>query len=903
MIVIKQRIKSKGIKSSSLSMNRNRYTRNKSLSAEYGEPRRYRYLPTLLILLSLTLLSVLIFFPEMDEAVRFWKPIQKEYFSPSVAYDYWKEQIAGDRRQEVGVRSEELGVEREHKPKSPSPEEMAELAKLERKEKDYKSPEGQSDEERLAKIREKFRTQYALAHSKFEELKKDVANQIQQSDFATAGNMITTFTKSEHYIEGLMKWDVEKMRNNIRIARLEYEKKLREQGELALKTAIDTSQKLVAEDKFDEAIATLKPFQSYLLDSIKQRATNVITEIEKQKQDLPTKTAPARRDVYSRVFLKYRPLFARRDYSTAIKECRMRNAGLGIEERITRDEIGRLEKIEALFADVTENFSLIPQDTVITIKQKDGTIATGKFRNVEHETINIAVSSGIVSVPVRTLSADDILKMLHPETQPLTVAEFLLHDEEFVLTAGHIANALAEGSDVDDLVSRLELIYNVVIDEDVNSAIAQAREFQADREYENAIEVLAKVSERYKINPTDTGTVPALQKLQDAEKEATALAIRNISPETAKYIKQLTEGTTDEKTSALRSLERSKDRVALPYIVKSLSDESIRVKVTAADTLATYGDKMPYIIDALLKLLDEKIVDVALMAVDAMKLLDIDKDILTRRLTAEDEDTRRLAVVALGVLGDEKSAPYLRPLLKDKDARVRKMAAVSLLKLGDRMGGSDIFSAFKVEEDIEVKSGLAVVLGKLKMTFAEDELIKFVEGNGANPYRRDVIRALGAMESKTVGWHLLKLARNEEDEWTRYYILEAVDRSGAEVKVDDVGWALRDSLYITRAKVVEILAKNDDTKSLNAVVGGLSDEEDVVRATAAEQLMNWRERDVLPAIVKSLATFNGDGYARAINVLEQLTGEKTGTDDKASAVKKWEKWWRENKGTFQLKKR
>ncbi|OGL43117.1 MAG: hypothetical protein A2W05_04940 [Candidatus Schekmanbacteria bacterium RBG_16_38_10] len=71
-------------------MNRNIYRRNKFLSAEGVEPRRYRHLPTLLILLSLTLLSVLIFFPEIDEAVRFWEPMQEQSLGFSTILIYNK---------------------------------------------------------------------------------------------------------------------------------------------------------------------------------------------------------------------------------------------------------------------------------------------------------------------------------------------------------------------------------------------------------------------------------------------------------------------------------------------------------------------------------------------------------------------------------------------------------------------------------------------------------------------------------------------------------------------------------------------------------------------------------------------------------------------------------------------
>jgi hypothetical protein len=101
--------------------------------------------------------------------------------------------------------------------------------------------------------------------------------------------------------------------------------------------------------------------------------------------------------------------------------------------------------------------------------------------------------------------------------------------------------------------------------------------------------------------------------------------------------------------------------------------------------------------------------------------------ILTRiynLLKSKDEDVRRAAADALGMIGSERAFEYLIPLLKDIDKNVRRAAADALGKIGSERGVEYLIPLLK---DKNVRWVAADALGKCSKKLKEDELFRLVQ--------------------------------------------------------------------------------------------------------------------------------------------------------------------------------
>lgn len=99
-------------------------------------------------------------------------------------------------------------------------------------------------------------------------------------------------------------------------------------------------------------------------------------------------------------------------------------------------------------------------------------------------------------------------------------------------------------------------------------------------------------------------------------------------------------------------------------------------------------------------------------------------------LTDNNPKLREAATVALSKMPDLSAFDSLLIVLKDKNAQVRKNAISALGEIGDRRASLPLFELFKSEKDVEVKTDIALVLGRLKYQPAVDELILLLSDLG-----------------------------------------------------------------------------------------------------------------------------------------------------------------------------
>ena len=140
---------------------------------------------------------------------------------------------------------------------------------------------------------------------------------------------------------------------------------------------------------------------------------------------------------------------------------------------------------------------------------------------------------------------------------------------------------------------------------------------------------------------------------------------------------------------AVEVLMRIKDPRSLGALVKVAGlDEDWWVRERAVECLGAIGD--PKVIPHLAQLAeqDSALLPVVIAAVGAIGS-DKGLPLLARALSHPEPDLRLQAVRVIGEIGDDRVAPYVKPLASDKDHRVRAAAKNLLMGWKARLGAGD----------------------------------------------------------------------------------------------------------------------------------------------------------------------------------------------------------------------
>jgi HEAT repeat protein len=153
------------------------------------------------------------------------------------------------------------------------------------------------------------------------------------------------------------------------------------------------------------------------------------------------------------------------------------------------------------------------------------------------------------------------------------------------------------------------------------------------------------------------------------------------------------------KLAAIQAVKELKDKRAIPYLVKCLDDNEY-IANQAGMALAAIGDES--VIPDLLSRIgeDNAPTGVALseFGVNALKAITERMDVQGKsaRRDAKSKEERFRMIQAIGFFKDPESIPYLKELLKHKDADVRASAVQSL----GNMGALNIAEAIKDNDPI-----------------------------------------------------------------------------------------------------------------------------------------------------------------------------------------------------------
>jgi len=370
---------------------------------------------------------------------------------------------------------------------------------------------------------------------------------------------------------------------------------------------------------------------------------------------------------------------------------------------------------------------------------------------------------------------------------------------------------------------------------------------------------------------------------------ATSALIRIGEPPIEVLTEALKHENTYVQTSAIHFLGLTKDPRAVEPLVAALDDEDFWVRHRAASTLGTMvWDGQG--VDLLIAALEDKswrVRSSAALALGRKKVPRAKKALFT---VSKDEEThvRNAAAVALWWLGESGPLDRLVDALTDEIAFVRREAARALGWSNDRSAVAPLISALD-DESGGVRAAAASALANLEAARAVDALIGALKDERQD-VRRAAAYALGTIGDASAVAPLIDALADES-----FGVREAAACSLGHLKdrraVNPLIAALKgdQALRSTAARALGQLGDSRALKPLMAFLGkgGLDSQESVTLA-----LVEIGEPAIEPLIT---AVGSRNFYVRwhAAFALRRITGKQFGQDPR-----KWRKWWKANKNSF-----
>jgi HEAT repeat protein len=350
---------------------------------------------------------------------------------------------------------------------------------------------------------------------------------------------------------------------------------------------------------------------------------------------------------------------------------------------------------------------------------------------------------------------------------------------------------------------------------------------------------------------------------------------------------RLTEGTVEEQNDTLRGLAALKDRAALDAIL------------LYAGTMDYDEMTRSYLKDAIVGLADINKITVAMSEYSGHSLVLVEalaeiadpstvESLLAHMETGPDKKVKRTIIEALGNIGTPNTFDTLVEALSDDEGHVRKMAVVALGKLGDKRAvgplvelilraeyddvkdaigkALSLFEGSEVEEayvslisndDIATRVVGIEGLGSLKSASAKGKLLEIL-GDDDPKIRSECIRALGALDADDIST-VLSGALKDKDKQVRTAAIEALGSRGEEKLI--VG-ALDDEDMWVRFKVANILADKNVPESEDKLVELLENDEIPVRVASARALGALKSKKAV-ATLKKLSSHDDSNLRNA----------------------------------------
>ncbi len=267
---------------------------------------------------------------------------------------------------------------------------------------------------------------------------------------------------------------------------------------------------------------------------------------------------------------------------------------------------------------------------------------------------------------------------------------------------------------------------------------------------------------------------------------------------------------------------------AVDILVKLLKDKSDVLRFSAAEMLGEIGDLRA--ITHLKRLLNDKNKFIRLKAAESIAKMTESATYLVRMLDERDNQIRLRVIELIGKTKDPNAVEKLKPLLKDRNALIRKATVEALEKIGwVPKEGEDLLHYLIAKEE----------WGKIAaFSDAYKILMKFLDDEDEN-VRCNVVETLGKLrDPRCVDGLIRKLS--DESRFVRWRAAEALgmikDRRALKPLIN----ALEDECEFVRWKAAEALGELKDPEAIEPLMRAMEDESEYVRWSAAESL--WKIR-------------------------------------------------------------
>jgi HEAT repeat protein len=271
-------------------------------------------------------------------------------------------------------------------------------------------------------------------------------------------------------------------------------------------------------------------------------------------------------------------------------------------------------------------------------------------------------------------------------------------------------------------------------------------------------------------------------------------------------------------------------------------------------------------------------------------------------LKDKNEDVRIGVVKILGSTSDPAALGVLITSLGDDSYRVNLAAAEILKKMPDARVTEALVKSLK-SPSIDVRTWAAKILSERKDCCPVEPLLAAFDDRRnrtpyeVNPIRSELALALGATKNPLALRRLvLAAARKSESPDVRSSVAEALgkfqDPAAADALIAIIESTREDASV--RSSALRSVGLTGDPRAVPVLIRKLMDPDYGVRENAAFALGFFREARVVEALLMAMSQKKGESYSsRARDSLEKLTGQKL-YDEVA-----WQKWWQDNKNTFE----
>jgi HEAT repeat protein len=225
-------------------------------------------------------------------------------------------------------------------------------------------------------------------------------------------------------------------------------------------------------------------------------------------------------------------------------------------------------------------------------------------------------------------------------------------------------------------------------------------------------------------------------------------------------------------------------------------------------------------------------------------------DLLTEQLTSGDTESRRLAVIALGRIGDQQAVPALLPLLEEDDPRLTVPVAVALARLGDSRAFEPLLGLLG-DRDASVRQAAIGALNSIGHSDMARRVSMLLKDKDAR-VRESATRIAGYFGYPECLEALVACA-TDTDEAVRVAALESLPYFDSQNAIELLADALANGTPRVRGASAQALGSIGGAAARTLLERSLQDPEAWVRYFSAVSLGRHRDESALAALHRTAA--------------------------------------------------